>query len=97
MSIETTESGTFGTTEYTMSFSSGGKPYSPWHDAPLKLEGGLYNMLTEIPKMTKEKMEVRQSAILPCEHRAHCTDQHLTVHHVTRPQVVGCKSQPHQS
>jgi len=58
MSIETTESGTFGTTEYTMSFSSGGKPYSPWHDAPLKLEGGLYNMLTEIPKMTKEKMEV---------------------------------------
>jgi inorganic pyrophosphatase len=30
---------------------------SPWHDIPLKGEKG-YNMLVEIPKMTKAKMEV---------------------------------------
>jgi len=56
--VETTEAGEFGTTDFTMSFSVDGKSYSPWHDAPLELEGGLYNMLTEIPKMSKEKMEV---------------------------------------
>merc|ERR1711988_1317641 len=50
--------GEFGTTEYVMSFKVDGKSYSPWHDAPLELEGGLYNMLTEIPKMTLKKMEV---------------------------------------
>lgn len=58
MAVETSNSGEFGTTDFTMSFSSEGKPFSPWHDAPLELEGGLYNMLTEIPKMSKEKMEV---------------------------------------
>jgi inorganic pyrophosphatase len=58
MAVETANSGEFGTTDFTMSFSSEGKPFSPWHDAPLELEGGLYNMLTEIPKMSKEKMEV---------------------------------------
>ena len=30
---------------------------SPWHDIPFKGEKG-YNMLVEIPKMTKAKMEV---------------------------------------
>ena len=35
---------------------------SPWHDMPLELEGGLYNMLTEIPKMTFKKMEVDTKA-----------------------------------
>jgi inorganic pyrophosphatase len=29
---------------------------------PLELDGGLYNMLTEIPKMSKEKMEVDTKA-----------------------------------
>jgi len=35
------------------------KPISPWHDIPLegKTEGS-YNMVVEIPKMTKAKMEV---------------------------------------
>ena len=60
MRVAASESGEFGTTGYTMAFNSGGKAYSPWHDAPLELEGGLYNMLTEIPKMTREKMEVRR-------------------------------------
>ncbi|KAL1507061.1 hypothetical protein AB1Y20_007923 [Prymnesium parvum] len=56
--IELEEKGEFGTTEYVMSFKKDGAMFSPWHDAPLELEGGLYNMLTEIPKMTLKKMEV---------------------------------------
>jgi len=52
------EMGEFGTTDYSMCFKSGDKTMSPWHDAPLTLDGGMYNMLTEIPKMTLEKMEV---------------------------------------
>jgi len=52
------ESGEFGTTDFTMTFKDGDKVLSPWHDMPLELEGGLYNMLTEIPKMTFKKMEV---------------------------------------
>lgn len=31
---------------------------SPWHDIPLMAESGAYNMVVEIPKMTKAKMEV---------------------------------------
>jgi inorganic pyrophosphatase len=30
---------------------------SPWHDIPLKGSGDSYNMVVEIPKMTKAKME----------------------------------------
>ena len=60
--IELEESGEFGTTDYTMTFKEGGKVISPWHDVPLELDGGLYNMLTEIPKMTLKKMEVDTKA-----------------------------------
>ena len=56
--VERSESGEFGTTDYKMTFMMGGKVVSPWHDMPLMLEGGMYNMLTEIPKMTLKKMEV---------------------------------------
>merc|ERR1719310_1407450 len=56
------ESGEFGTTEYVMTFKRGDETISPWHDMPLELEGGLYNMLTEIPKMTLQKMEVATKA-----------------------------------
>ena len=52
------ESGEFGTTDYTMTFKDGDKVVSPWHDMPLELEGGMYNMLTEIPKVRE-----RSSAI----------------------------------
>jgi len=55
---ELVETGEFGTTDYVMKFMVDGKPVSPWHDMPLEVEGGLYNMLTEIPKMTFKKMEV---------------------------------------
>ena len=60
--IELEEAGEFGTTDYTMTFKEGGKVISPWHDVPLELDGGLYNMLTEIPKMTLKKMEVDTKA-----------------------------------
>jgi len=56
------EAGEFGTTDYSMTFKDGDKVVSPWHDMPLELEGGLYNMLTEIPKMTFKKMEVDTKA-----------------------------------
>merc|ERR1719502_1203811 len=60
--IELEEAGEFGTTDYSMTFKKGGEVVSPWHDMPLELEGGLYNMLTEIPKMTLKKMEVDTKA-----------------------------------
>jgi len=49
-----------GTLEYRVQFKDGsGKDISPWHDIPLKTgEAGVFNMLNEIPKMTKPKMEV---------------------------------------
>ena len=62
MALDTTEAGEFGTTDFTLTFSSGGKTISPWHDIPLEAGGGLYNMLTEIPKMTLKKMEVDTKA-----------------------------------
>eukprot|EP00967_Tisochrysis_lutea_P081362 scaffold112215_cov28-Tisochrysis_lutea.AAC.1 len=57
MDITFEEKGEFGTTDYTMTFFKDGKPISPWHDIPLEAGEGLYNMLTEIPKMTLKKME----------------------------------------
>merc|ERR1719231_1894217 len=60
--VELEEAGEFGTTDYSMTFKSEGKVISPWHDMPPELEGGLYNMLTEIPKMTLKKMEVDTKA-----------------------------------
>merc|ERR1719199_916518 len=58
MAITFEEAGEFGTTDYTMTFKADGKVISPWHDIPLEAGDGLYNMLTEIPKMTLKKMEV---------------------------------------
>jgi len=62
MSIETESAGEFGTTDFTMTFKQDGKVISPWHDVPLSAGDGLYNMLTEIPKMTLKKMEVDTKA-----------------------------------
>merc|ERR1719440_2354395 len=58
MDITLEEAGEFGTTDYTMTFKKDGAVISPWHDVPLDAGDGLYNMLTEIPKMTLKKMEV---------------------------------------
>merc|ERR1712087_180200 len=50
--------GEFGTTDYAMYFKRDGAIISPWHDIPLEAGDTLYTMLTEIPKMTRYKMEV---------------------------------------
>merc|ERR1712224_455922 len=34
------------------------KRISPWHDIPWKSKNGFHNMIVEIPKMTKAKMEI---------------------------------------
>eukprot|EP00968_Pinguiococcus_pyrenoidosus_P013257 scaffold1199_cov265-Pinguiococcus_pyrenoidosus.AAC.28 len=44
--------------DFRLKFEEEGKPISPWHDIPLEAEDGCYNMVTEIPKYTKAKMEV---------------------------------------
>lgn len=51
-------SGEPATTDFRVNFKGeDGKSLSPWHDVPF-LEGDSYNMVVEIPKMTKAKMEV---------------------------------------
>ena len=54
----TSVAGEAGTESYRMFFEDGGKKISPWHDIPLKADGGMYNFVNEIPKYTKAKMEV---------------------------------------
>uniref|UniRef100_A0A7S4JFP9 inorganic diphosphatase n=2 Tax=Odontella aurita TaxID=265563 RepID=A0A7S4JFP9_9STRA len=56
-SVSTEVSGEEATESFRLNFKSGDKAISPWHDIPLKGDEG-YNMLVEIPKMTKAKMEV---------------------------------------
>merc|ERR1712176_454673 len=43
---------------FRMQFKDGDSSVSPWHDIPLQNEDGSYNMVVEIPKMTRAKMEV---------------------------------------
>merc|ERR1719311_458408 len=62
MAIELEEAGEFGTTDFTMTFKRDGAVISPWHDIPLEAGNGLYNMLTEIPKMILKKMEIDTKA-----------------------------------
>lgn len=57
-SLTTEVAGEAGTESYRLQFKSDGSAISPWHDIPLGGEGGVFNMLTEIPKYTKAKMEV---------------------------------------
>jgi inorganic pyrophosphatase len=49
--------GELGSLDYRFSFLRNGKPISPWHDIPLK-SGEYFNMITEIPKYEKRKMEI---------------------------------------
>eukprot|EP00560_Eucampia_antarctica_P008565 CAMPEP_0197824254 /NCGR_PEP_ID=MMETSP1437-20131217/1523_1 /TAXON_ID=49252 ORGANISM="Eucampia antarctica, Strain CCMP1452" /NCGR_SAMPLE_ID=MMETSP1437 /ASSEMBLY_ACC=CAM_ASM_001096 /LENGTH=270 /DNA_ID=CAMNT_0043423801 /DNA_START=70 /DNA_END=882 /DNA_ORIENTATION=+ len=50
--------GESATESFRLNFKDGDNVISPWHDIPLKSESGAYNMVVEIPKMTKAKMEV---------------------------------------
>jgi hypothetical protein len=57
-SVATEQSGEAATESFRLNFKGeDGAAISPWHDIPLKGDGG-YNMVVEIPKMTKAKMEV---------------------------------------
>jgi len=49
--------GEAGTESFRLKFKDESGDISPWHDIPLK-DGDNYNMIVEIPKMTKAKMEV---------------------------------------
>mmetsp|Transcript_16370 Transcript_16370/g.32531 ORF Transcript_16370/g.32531 Transcript_16370/m.32531 type:complete len:271 (+) Transcript_16370:63-875(+) len=56
--VPTEVSGEAGTKSFRINFKGeGGASISPWHDLPL-MDGDAYNMVVEIPKMTKAKMEV---------------------------------------
>jgi len=58
--VKTEVRGKEGTTDFRRFFlDAGGEPVSPWHDLPLStgVEGEFW-MVTEIPKMTKPKMEI---------------------------------------
>jgi len=56
--VPTEISGEAGTKSFRINFKGeDGAPISPWHDLPL-MDGDAYNMVVEIPKMTKAKMEV---------------------------------------
>lgn len=59
-SVATEPSGETATESFRVNFKgAGGDSISPWHDIPFKGEAeGTYNMVVEIPKMTKAKMEV---------------------------------------
>jgi inorganic pyrophosphatase len=53
------QSGESATESFRLNFKDeSGETISPWHDIPLKDENGAYNMVVEIPRYTKAKMEV---------------------------------------
>jgi len=57
-SSSTEQTGETGTESFRLNFKGeDGAAISPWHDIPL-MDGDAYNMVVEIPKMTKPKMEV---------------------------------------
>ena len=89
------EAGEFGTTDYSMTFKDGDKVVSPWHDMPLELEGGLYNMLTEIPKMTLKKMEVHAHRALRHARPRTLTRAFTRVPRVPRLRACGVASRGH--
>lgn len=60
-SCTTEQSGETGTDSFRLNFKGeDGSAISPWHDIPLVADesSASYNMVVEIPKMTKPKMEV---------------------------------------
>lgn len=52
------QSGESQTESYRLNYKKDGNAISPWHDIPLSDSDGTYNMVVEIPKYTKAKMEV---------------------------------------
>jgi len=61
LSVATEPKGEAATESFRLQFkdTDAGRSISPWHDIPLKAsDANHYNMVVEIPKMTKAKMEV---------------------------------------
>jgi inorganic pyrophosphatase len=58
LSVTTEQAGEVQTESFRLKFTGKDGAISPWHDIPLMAESGAYNMVVEIPKMTKAKMEV---------------------------------------
>jgi len=56
--LSTDVEGEAGTESFRLFFKEDDKAVSPWHDIALYADGGLVNLVTEIPKMSKAKMEV---------------------------------------
>jgi len=56
--VSTEQVGESATESFRLSFKDDDAVISPWHDIPLKAESGAYNMVVEIPKMSKAKMEI---------------------------------------
>ena len=46
------------TLEYRVFFEKEGKKVSPFHDIPLSSAEGTFNMIVEIPKNTRAKLEI---------------------------------------
>ena len=57
-SYSVSEVGESATESFRLQFKEDSTVISPWHDIPLMGENGGYNMVVEILKMTKAKMEV---------------------------------------
>lgn len=58
-SVSTEQAGEVATESFRLKFKGQSGNISPWHDIPLEGDAeGSYNMVVEIPKMTKAKMEV---------------------------------------
>jgi len=57
-SYSTNQVGEAATESFRLQFKEDDTVISPWHDIPLMSDNGAYNMVVEIPKMTKAKMEV---------------------------------------
>lgn len=55
---DTEVSGEEATESFRLNYKGKDGAISPWHDIPLEGSDGTYNMVVEIPKMTKAKMEV---------------------------------------
>jgi len=56
--FSTEQSGETATESFRLNFKGTDGTVSPWHDIPLEGSDGSYNMVVEIPKYTKAKMEV---------------------------------------
>ena len=56
--IKILKNGILGTKKFSIYYNKNGKIISPWNDIPLFNNDNTYNMICEIPKWTRKKMEI---------------------------------------